>query len=148
MDDKASRRALKQRRAEFISRARALQRHQRGHLNRLQTLQREIQQAVAERHPELGRLSQPETLTDTDAETREIIRAIGEHPRYAELVQAQDAHAAGEEDLLAIERSLSRLDMFQRLKRLARWQGRFETEASAADRVTHGKLLACEQQGL
>ena len=148
MDDKASRRALKQRRAELQSRARALQRHQRGHLNRLQALQHEIRQAVAERHPELGRLSQPETLTDTDAETREIIRAIGEHSRYAELVQVQDAHAVGEEDLLAIERSLSRLDMFQRLKRLARWQERFETEASAADRVTHGKLLACEQQGL
>ena len=100
MDDKASRRALKQRRAELQSRARALQRHQRGHLNRLQALQHEIRQAVAERHPELGRLAQPETLTDTDAETREIIRAIGEHPRYAELVQVQDAHAAGEDDCL------------------------------------------------
>ena len=148
MDDRASRRALKQRRAELQSRARALQRRQRGHLNHLQRLQHEIQQAVAERHPELGRLSQSETPTDTDAETRDIIHAIGEHPRYAELIQAQDAHATGEDDLLTIERSLSRLDMFQRLKRLARWQGRFETEASAADRVTHGKLLACEQQGL
>ncbi|MDO8597465.1 MAG: hypothetical protein Q7R45_12690 [Sulfuricaulis sp.] len=148
MDDKASRRALKQRRAELQSRARVLQRHQRGHLNRLQTLQREIQQAVAERHPELGRLSQPETLTDTDAETREIIRAIGEHLRYPELVRVQDAHATGEDDLLAIERSLSRLDTFQRFKRLARWQGRFVAEASTVDRTTYEKLLACEQQGL
>lgn len=147
-DDRASRRALKQRRAELQSRARILQRRQRGYLGQLQTLQHEIQQAVAEHHPGLGRVSQSETPTDTDAETRTIIRAIGAHPRYAELVRVQDAHATGEDDLLAIERSLSRLDMFQRLKRLARWQERFEIEASAADRITYGKLLACEQQGL
>lgn len=148
IDDRASRRALKQRRAELQSRARVLQRRQRGYLGQLQTLQHEIQQAVAEHYPALGRLSQSETPTDTDVETRAIIRAISGHPRYAELVRLQDAHATGEDDLLAIERSLSRLDMFQRFKRLARWRGRFETEASVADRTTHGKLLACEQQGL
>lgn len=147
-DDWASRRVLKQRRAELQSRARVLQRRQRGYLRQLQTLQHEIQQAVAERFPALGRVAQSETLTDTDAETRTLVRAIGAHPRYAELVRIQDAHATGEDDLLAIERSLSRLDMFQRLKRLAQWQRRFEIEASAVDRTTYGKLLACEQQGL
>jgi len=147
-DDRAARRALKQRRAELQSRARVLQRRQRGSLGRLQTLQHKIQQAVAERHPTLDRLSQLGTTTDPDAETDEIIHAISEHPHYAELVRVQDAHATGEDDLLAIERSLSRLDMFQRLKRLARWQQRFETEASVADRTTYGKLLACERQGL
>lgn len=146
--DWAARRALIQRRAELQSRARVLQRRQRGYLGQLQTLQHEIQQAVAESYPAFGRLSQSEMSTDTDAETGEIIHAIDEHPRYAELVRVQDAHATGEDDLLAIERSLSRLDMFQRFKRLARWQQRFETEASAADRTTYGKLLACEQQRL
>ncbi len=147
-DAKALRRALKQRRTELQSRARLLQRRQREQLRRIQALQHDIRKMVVERYPALERLSRQETLTDADGDTREIIRAIGAHPRYAELVQAQDARAAGEAELLAIERSLSRLDVFQRSKRLARWHGRFEAEASATDRETYGKLLACEQQGL
>jgi len=85
---------------------------------------------------------------DADAELGEIAAFVRAQPRYAELVQAQDKHERNEQALLNGERRVTRLDKIERLRKLARLQDRFAAQASAADRATHAKLLACEWQGL
>lgn len=142
------RRTLRQRRAELQTRARALQRQQRAGLRRIQSLQHGIRQAVGERYPALDRLSHQDILAGTGDSLRELAVAVAAHPGYADLVQAQDAHAAGEGELLANERARTQLDKAKRLRRLARLSDRFVSEASERDRRTYETLQACERQGL
>ena len=148
MDDKVSRRAVKQRRAEL----------QVAHVlcNAASAGTSQSPPGVATRNPAGGGGTSPENsgvwrsrkrLVTPMRKTRDIIRAIGEHPRYAELVQVQDS-ARGRRGAAchrAIPEPTRHVPTSQTVGAVGR--GRFETEASAADRVTYEKLLACEQQG-
>jgi hypothetical protein len=147
-DNRALRRELKQRRGREALHARALQRDRRGQLRHIGAIQREIHQSAAGRWPELARFAREGMLPKPDARFGGMAAFIRAHPRYAELVQAQDRYGASEEALLEMERRLTRLDKVQRLRRLARLHGRFQTEASAADREGYQRLLSCERQGL
>jgi hypothetical protein len=111
-------------------------------------LQRDIRDTAAARWPALERLARGEPEAVHAANPADVAAFIRSHPRYAELVQAQDEHEANENALLASERRLTRFDQVGRLRKLARLQSRFAAQASSADRAAYEKLLACERQGL
>ncbi len=147
-EERALRRALRRLRTAEALETRKLKRRQRDLLGRIGAIQRDIRHAVTERAPELERRLREGRERANGAGLGETAAFIYSQPRYAELTQAQDEHEANENALLASERRVSRLDKVERLRKLARLQGRFASQALAADRDAYEKLLACERQGL
>ncbi len=148
LEDRALRRELKQRRARELLQARALQRRQRRQLQHIGAIQREIHRVVERRWPQLPSPVNVPADAAAHSELNDIAGFIRAHARYAELVLAQDRYAANEDALLALERRQTQFDKVLRLRKLARLQGRFQAEASVADREGYQRLLSCEQQGL
>lgn len=147
-EERALRRELRRLRAAEALESRTLQRRQRELLGRIGAIQRDIRKTVGQRWPELERGLREGQEGGNSASPGEAAAFIRSQPRYAELAQSQDEHEANENALLASERRVTRLDKIERLRKLARLQSRFMSQASAADRVSYEKLLACEQQGL
>ncbi len=147
-EERALRRALRRLRATEALESKKLKRRQRDLLGRIGAIQRDIRKTVSERWPALERLVREGKAGESSASLEETAAFIRSRPRYAGLVQVQDEHAANEEALLASERRVTRFDKVERLRKLARLLGRFETHAPAAARVPYEKLLTCERQGL
>ncbi len=147
-EERALRRELRRLRAAEAVESGKLKRHQRELLGRIGAIQRDIRKAVAGRWPSLERRLHEGKEDEEDIDLEEMTALIHSQPRYAELAKTQDEHEANENALLASERRVTRLDKIERLRKLARLQGRFASQASAADRTRYEKLLACERQGL
>lgn len=147
-EERALRRELRRLRAAEALEARTLKRRQRELLGRIGAIQRDLRKTVAERWPALERLLREGKEGEGGADLEAATAFLRSQSRYAELAQAQDEHEANENALLASERRASRLDKVERLRKLARLQGRFASQASAAERDAYEKLLACERQGL
>lgn len=147
-EERALRRELRRLRTAEAVETRKLVRRQRELLGRIGVIQRDIRKTVSGRWPAIERLVREGKAGENSVSLEETAVFIRSQSRFAELVQAQDEHAANEEALLASERRVTRLDKVERLRKLARLQSRFTTQASAADRESYEKLLACERQGL
>ncbi len=73
---------------------------------------------------------------------------IRAQPAYSGLVRAQDALAAAEDRILALERRGARLEKVLRLRRLARLRGLLARYGDRRDRAAYARLLACESAPL
>ncbi len=146
--DRALYRELRRLRAAEARQARAVRREQRALQRTIAALQGELRESTAARWPRVRQLEREGLPSDADGELGEIAAFVRTQSRYAGLVRAQDRHEANEQALLDGERRVTRFDKIERLRKLARLQDRFAAQASAADRATYEKLLACEHQGL
>ena len=140
--------ALRPRKRKLLASRGELEGEQRQLSREIPQLRRAIRAQVLERWPGAR---YPNTANYRRFLLRDLAAAqdyILDHESYAELAAKQDRYWELEQDLLEIERAITRLDRIRRLAHLAHIRGLFERFATDDQKQHYTQLLACEEQAL